>query len=92
MSRNEAGLLAVSTAGHDRGQIYVIIREEGPYVYLSDGKIKSVDKCKKKNRRHIQIIRHQAVDIVQKLEKGENIRNEEIKRAIRLYQQTSRSK
>ena len=30
------GMLAVSKAGHDRTEIYVIVREEDEYVYLAD--------------------------------------------------------
>ena len=33
------GMFATSLAGHDKGQIYVIIKEEGEYVYLADGHI-----------------------------------------------------
>lgn len=91
MSRNEAGMLAMSMSGHDRGQVYVILKEDEDYVYLSDGKRRPVERCKKKNRRHIQIIRHQEPEIAQKLATGETVRNEEIKRAIRLYEQAHRS-
>ena len=91
MSRNEVGMLAMSMSGHDRGQIYVIMREDGEHVYLSDGKRRPVERCKKKNRRHIQIIRHQEPEMAQKLSAGETVRNEEIKRVIRLYSQTHRS-
>lgn len=86
MSRNEVGMLAMSKSGHDRGQLYVIIREEDGYIYLADGRHKLVDSCKKKNRRHIQIIHTLAAGVGQKLQQGESVTNEEIKRAIKLYQ------
>ena len=37
------GYLAYSKAGHDRHKIYLIIREQGEYVYLADGKTKMPD-------------------------------------------------
>lgn len=86
MSRNEVGMLALSKSGHDRGQLYVIIREEDEYIYLADGRHKLVDNCKKKNRRHIQIIRTLAAGAGEKLQRGESVTNEEIKRAIKLFQ------
>ena len=86
MSRNEVGMLALSKSGHDRGQLYVIIREEGEYIYLADGRHKLVDNYKKKNRRHIQIIRTLAAGAGEKLQRGESVTNEEIKRAIKLFQ------
>ena len=91
MDRNEVGMLAEAKAGHDRGEIYVIIKEDEQYVYLSDGKLKPVDKLKKKNRKHIQIIRKPQQFIIDKLQKGEEVRNEEIKRAIKLFNKEENS-
>ena len=48
------GRFAVSLAGHDRGVLYVIVAEEGDFVYLSDGRLKPPDRPKKKRRKHIQ--------------------------------------
>lgn len=52
-----AGMLAVSKAGHDRADVYVIIREDDEYVYLADGRNRTVDRPKKKNKKHIQVIK-----------------------------------
>ena len=49
--------LAISRSGHDKDNIYVIINEEANLVYLADGKLKPVEKPKRKNRKHIQIIK-----------------------------------
>ena len=51
------GMLARSAAGHDEGKMYVIIAEDAAYVYLVDGKVRTLDKPKKKKYRHIQIIK-----------------------------------
>mgnify|MGYP002801425563 FL=1 len=74
-----------SKAGHDKGQIYIIIRETEEYIYLSDGKIRSLDKLKKKNKKHVQPIGHADEGIRRKLKDGETVRNEEVKRAIKCY-------
>ena len=44
----EFGMLAWSRAGHDKDKLYVIIKTEGEYVYLSDGRLKPVERPKKK--------------------------------------------
>ena len=54
-------LLAMSKAGHDKGALYVIIREEGEYVYVADGRIRTSDRPKKKNRKHVQIIKKKQI-------------------------------
>lgn len=51
------GMLAASKAGHDKGMVYVIIKEEAEYIYLVDGKIRTLAKPKKKNKKHIQVIK-----------------------------------
>lgn len=56
MELYRAGNLAKSKAGHDAGQIYVIIREESEYVYLSNGDTKKIDNPKKKSKKHVQPI------------------------------------
>ena len=77
--------LAVSRSGHDKDSIYVIVKEEANLVYLADGKLKPVEKPKRKNKKHIQIIKNLPKDITEVFTQ-ENFRNEEIKRAIKLYQ------
>ncbi len=52
----EKGMLAMSKAGHDKGHLYVIYDVDETYVYLVDGKIRTIDKPKKKQRKHVQII------------------------------------
>lgn len=77
--------LAVSRSGHDKDSLYVIVKEEANLVYLADGKLKPIEKPKRKNRKHIQIIKNLPKDITEVFTQ-ENFRNEEIKRAIKLYQ------
>ncbi len=78
--------LAISRSGHDKDSLYVIIKEEANLVYLADGKLKPMEKPKKKNRKHIQIIKNLPKDITEVFT-HQDFRNEEIKRAIKLYQE-----
>ena len=52
----ETGMLAKSKAGHDKGHLYVIYDVDETYVYLVDGEIRTINKPKKKKRKHVQII------------------------------------
>lgn len=52
------GFLASSKAGHDKDKIYVIIKEDSEYVWLADGKIKTISNPKKKRKKHIQPIKY----------------------------------
>lgn len=65
MDRYEIGMLAKSKAGHDNGHVYVIYGEDDSYVYLVDGSIRTIERPKKKKKKHIQIIceKHELTDI-----------------------------
>lgn len=66
------GMLAASKAGHDKGTVYVIIKEEAEYIYLVDGKIRTLAKPKKKNKKHIQIIKKcPEADIARQIKAGD---------------------
>ncbi|MEZ3436765.1 MAG: KOW domain-containing RNA-binding protein [Lachnospiraceae bacterium] len=56
MEKYKAGMLARSMAGHDRGKVYVIIDADDAYIYLADGRIRTLDKLKKKKKKHVQLI------------------------------------
>lgn len=56
MERFETGMLARSKCGHDAGNVYVIICVDQSYVYLVDGRIRTLEKPKKKKKKHVQII------------------------------------
>lgn len=68
------GYMASSLAGHDRNKIYLIVGEEKEYVYLADGKIRTCKNPKKKNKKHIQIIKkYENPEITEKLLRGESV-------------------
>lgn len=56
MEEFKAGMLARSKAGRDKGKVYVIIEEDGTYVYLADGGIRTLGHLKKKKKKHVQPI------------------------------------
>lgn len=51
-------MLAVSRAGHDRDTLYLVLREEGDYLWLTDGRRRLLENPKKKKKIHVQIIKH----------------------------------
>lgn len=82
MVRMETGMPAISLAGHDRKKLYIIIGTGPEYVWLADGITRTMEKPKKKKKKHIQVI-HRIPDVMKKaLESGEPLRNEYIREAI----------
>ena len=79
--------LALSMAGHDKGHYYVITGEEGNFVYVADGTLKLCAQPKRKNRRHIQLIRKLPAEVEEIFQKEESWSDLTVKRAIKLYKQ-----
>ncbi len=44
----------LSLAGHDKDKLYVVLKEEGTYALLADGKTKLLKEPKKKNLKHLE--------------------------------------
>lgn len=49
--------LGISKSGHDRGRVYVILEADPCTCQAADGIHARLDKPKRKNRKHIQLIR-----------------------------------
>ncbi len=80
------GNIAVSMAGHDKGSAYVIVKEDAEYVYLCDGRLKLLEKPKKKSRKHVAVNkRFDTGETGQKLLAGEKVSDTQIKRIMKLY-------
>lgn len=87
---NMTGLLAYSLAGHDKGKIYFIVKEERDYFWLVDGEVRPLENPKKKNKKHVQIIKRNISvrlkeDTVESDIGLKSVTNESIKRTIKLY-------
>lgn len=81
-----AGGLARSLAGHDKGELYVVIRREGKRIWLSDGRHHPLDGQKQKNPRHLEVIGKYEEAFGGRLAQG-LVRDEEIRRVIRAAKQ-----
>lgn len=87
------GQFATSKAGHDKGVLYVVLAEEGDFVYLSDGRLKRPDRPKKKCKKHIQPINAEVDEgLKARLLAGEAVRPEEVRYAIRQFESNRTNK
>lgn len=91
MKELEIGGFVYSTMGRDQGNYYMIYKISGDNVYLVDGKLRTLDRPKKKNKKHIRRLNHYDPEIIEKINTG-TIKNEEIKRALKLISLEETSK
>ena len=54
---------AKSLSGHDKNQYYLVLKEEAKTLLLVNGTTRSLEKSKRKNKRHVQIIKNLPTEI-----------------------------
>lgn len=83
MNEFTIGGFAIPMAGHDTGKYYVIFQMDSEYIYLVDGRIRTLDRPKKKKKMHVKMLTQMDQNLAAKVN-DQSVKNEEIKRAIKL--------
>jgi len=52
------GQVVFSKCGRDKGNVMVILDVQGEYLYLADGKLRTLERPKKKKAKHVQPTLH----------------------------------
>ena len=50
------GAVVTATAGREKGEIFLISNETGEYAYLINGKSRTIENPKKKNKKHLHLL------------------------------------
>lgn len=88
MSSYKLGEIVISTAGRDQDKYYIVVDIlDERYIELVDGDTRKLDNSKKKNIKHIDRTGYVAEELSHWLEDGKRIRNEDLKRVVRDYEQ-----
>lgn len=77
------GRLVLSRAGHDKGTYLVIVgAADEEHVLLADGKLRTIEKPKRKKLRHVTVLAHASEEIAKKLHEGRSVQNAELRKFI----------
>lgn len=79
----ESGQLARSLAGRDKGRLYIILEAADEYVSLTDGKKRTAQAPKRKNRKHVQIQEQPDSALKERFSRREPISDEEIRENLK---------
>ena len=74
--------VVVSTAGRDREEFFYVIGIEEEYLMLANGKDRSLDKPKRKKRKHVQKVLRSETRVALKLRGGDKVLNSELRRDL----------
>ena len=71
-----------STAGRDKGELFFVLATEGDFLLLADGKLRPVERPKRKRRKHVVLRRADGGELYRRIRSNESITNSELRKAI----------
>ena len=74
--------VVMSTAGRDAGRLFYVIETDPVYLLLANGKDRTLDKPKRKKRKHIQKVLRSETRVAEKLRNGDRVLNSELRRDL----------
>ena len=74
--------VVIATAGRDQGKLFYVIGTDPVYLMLANGKDRSLDKPKRKKRKHIQKVLRSETRVAEKLRLGDKVLNSELRRDL----------
>ena len=84
--------VVVSTAGRDQGSWFYVIAEDPIYLFLANGKDRTLDKPKRKKRKHVQKVLRSETRVAEKLRHGDKVLNGELRRDLAFLARENASK
>ena len=79
MCNISTGCYVLSKCGRDRGRVFIVAGAEGQFVYIVDGKLRKIQKPKKKKLKHV-------IPVEGNYTGGEPLTNKKAAAALKLYQ------
>ena len=74
-----------SVAGHDRNELFLVLREEEDFVWLTDGKRRKIETPKKKRRKHVVSAGVWTHPVAGRIQNGEPVLDSEVRRALAAF-------
>ncbi len=70
------------TAGRDAGQLFYVMAADETYLLLVNGKDRTLDKPKRKKRKHAKKVLRSETRVADKLRAGDKVLNSELRRDL----------
>ena len=83
--------VVISTAGRDTEDLFYVIEADDVYVYLVNGKDRTIEKPKKKKRKHTRKVLRSETRVAEKLRLGDKVLNSELRRDLAYLSQQVQS-
>ena len=77
--------VVVATAGRDQGKLFYVIGTDPVYLMLANGKDRTLDKPKRKKRKHVRKVLRAETRVAAKLASGDKVLNSELRRDLAFF-------
>ena len=74
--------VVVTTSGRDQGQWFYVINEDHEFLFLANGKDRTLEKPKRKKRKHVQKVLRSETRVAAKLLSGDKVLNSELRKEL----------
>ena len=74
--------VVVSLAGRDQGKLFYVIGMDETYLWLANGKDRTIEKPKRKKRKHTNKVLRSDTRVAAKLRAGDKVLNSELRRDL----------
>jgi len=71
-----------STAGRDQGKLFYVIGTDPVYLKLANGRERTLDKPKRKKRKHVRKVLRPETRVAAKIQSGDKVLNSELRRDL----------
>ena len=74
--------VVLATAGRDAGQWFYVIDADPVFLLLANGKDRTLEKPKRKKRKHVQKVLRSETRVAEKIRSGNKVLNSELRRDL----------
>ena len=80
--------VVVSTAGRDQGNLFYVVGTDPIYLMLANGKDRTLEKPKRKKRKHTRKVLRSETRVAAKLVSGDKVLNSELRKDLAYLKKT----
>ena len=77
--------VVVAIAGRDQGKLFYVVGTDPVYLMLANGKDRTLDKPKRKKRKHVQKVLRAETRVAAKIASGDKVLNSELRRDLAFF-------
>ena len=84
--------VVISTAGRDQGKLFYVLEADDVFLTLADGKGRTIEKPKRKKRKHTKKVLRSETRVSDKIRNGDKVLNSELRRDLAYLSREMQSK